>query len=165
MADIDPILFIIIGTIIMIAILVLFRVVINTASRRWNKHKAGTVLKWESEGVRFVRGPVGGSFGGLESMGINRVIRGIGFIALTDQDLRVTRSIPEAVWCINFKQIKGVTIQPAFLGKRGKTPFIVVRFVKDGAADKLAFQVGAYQAWAGDLAQAAGVSVKVVNGP
>jgi hypothetical protein len=129
-------------------------------SRRWNRHKAATVGKWEIEGLEFIRGPVGGQFGGLESMGANRVIRGIGFVAMTTKDLRVTRATPEGVWCVTYKQIKGVTIQPAFLGHKGKTPFIVVRFVKGGKTDKLGFLVKDFETWAEELAKAAEVSLK-----
>ena len=129
-------------------------------SRRWNKHKAATVGQWEAEGIEFVRGPVGGQFGGLESMGAKRVIRGVGFVVMTDKDLRVTRATPAATWCVTYKQIKGVTIQPSFLEHQGKTPFIVVRFVKDGQADKLGFLVKGFEEWADDLAEAAGVSLK-----
>ena len=130
-------------------------------SRRWNRHKAATVGKWEAEGLEFIRGPVGGQFGGLESMGANRVIRGIGFVAMTTKDLRVTRATPEGAWFVTYKQIKGVIIQRSFLGHTGKkTPLIVVRFVKDGKKDKLGFQVKNFEEWAEDLADAAGVSLK-----
>jgi hypothetical protein len=47
------------------------------------------------------------------------------------------------------------------MGNRGqKTPFIVVRFTKEGQLDKLGFQVGEHEAWAKALAQAAKVSLK-----
>jgi hypothetical protein len=130
-------------------------------ARRWNRHKAETVGRWQAEGIEFERGPAGGRFGGLESMGDKKVTAGIGFAVLTHKDLRVTRVTPFGVWCIPFKQIKGVTLQPTFLGQSSKkVPFIVVRFVQDAQADKLAFKVNDYQAWAKDLAKAARVSVK-----
>jgi hypothetical protein len=53
-----------------------------------------------------------------------------------------------------------VTVQPAFLGHKGKTPFIVVRFVKDGKMDKLGFLVKDFETWAEELAKAAEVSLK-----
>lgn len=130
-------------------------------ARRWNQHKAATVGKWEREGIEFVRGPAGGQFGGLESDGSKRVVRGIGFVVMTETDLRVTRAQPPGIWCITYKQIKGITIQPAFMGHRAKkTPFIVVRFVKEGQKDKLGFQVNNFETWAEELAEAAGVSVR-----
>ncbi len=130
-------------------------------TRRWNQHKASTVLKWEAEGVEFVYGPVGGQFSGLESMGVNKVIRGIGFVVLTDKDLRVTRSAPAGVWSVTLKQIKGVALHSTFLGNRSKkTPYIVVRFKKGGKGDKLGFQVKPVEDWAEAVAQAAGVKVK-----
>jgi hypothetical protein len=146
--------------IILIIVVTLFWLFNFVVSRRWNRHKAATVGKWEAEGLEFIRGPRGGQFGGLESMGANRVIRGIGFVAMTTKDLRVTRAMPEGAWCVTFKQIKGVTIQPAFLDHKGKTPFIVVRFVKDGKMDKLGFLVKDFETWAEELAKAAEVSLK-----
>jgi hypothetical protein len=75
--------------------------------------------------------------------------------------LRVTRATPPGAWCITYKQIKGVTIQPAFMGHTTqKTPFIVVRFVKDGKKDKLGFLVKNYEEWAKNLAETAGVNLK-----
>ena len=147
--------------VIIIVVIILFRLFTNMLTRRWNQHKAETVDKWHAEGVEFVRGPKGVQFGGLESMGINRVTRGVGLAVITAKDLRLTRSVPSEAWCITFKQIKGVAIQPAFMGKPSKnTPFIVVRFKKDGRADKLGFQVKDFEEWADDLAQAARVRLK-----
>lgn len=93
-------------------------------------------------------------------MGAKRVIRGIGLVVMTEKDLRVTRATPEGAWFVTYKQIKGVTIQPEFLGHKGKTPFIVVRFVKDGQPDKLGFLVKNFEEWAEELAQATDVSLK-----
>jgi hypothetical protein len=146
---------------VLIGIVALFWLFRFSVARRWNQHKAETVGRWEAEEVEFVRGPVGGQFAGLESTGVNRVIRGIGFAVMTDKDLRVTRATPSGTWCVTYKQIKGITIQPSFLGHTGKkAPIIVVRFVKDGKKDKLGFQVKDFEAWAEDLAEAAGVSLK-----
>lgn len=136
----------------------LFRFMIG---QRWNKHKAATIGKWEAEGIEFVHGPAGGQFGGLESMGAKRVIRGVGFVVMTEKDLRVTRATPPRSWCVTYKQIKGVSLQPEFLEHHPKNvPFIVVRFVKDGKADKLGFLVKDFETWAEELAEAAGVSLK-----
>ena len=161
MEQIDLVNFITISTLIFFVVAIIAIVLPRLISRRWNKHKAETVAKWEAEGLHFLRGPSGGKFGGLESMGANRVITGVGYAALTDKDLRVTRVTPSAAWIVTYKQIKSIAIQQAFMGTRSqKTPFIVVRFVKDGQADKLGFQVNDYETWAADLARIAGVSVK-----
>lgn len=161
MNEVDP-LWLVIGSAVLIGLLALiFQLITHYISGRWNRHKAETVDKWAAEGVQFVRGPAGGQFGGLESMGQTKGLTGVGFIALTDTDLRVTRSTPSEAWQIPFRQIKGVTIQPAFLGKHSKkTPFIVVRFKKEGKADKLAFQVRDFEEWAEDLAKKAGVRLR-----
>ena len=130
-------------------------------ARRWGGHKKVTVDKWQSEGVEFIRGPSGAQFGGLESMGAKRVITGIGLAVMTDKDLRVTRAQPVGSWIVTYKQIKGVSICWKFLGEVSKkTPFIVVRFVKDGQPDKLGFRVNDYEAWAEELAEQAGVSLR-----
>ena len=120
-----------------------------------------TLILLKAEGIEFVRGPAGGQFGGLESTGEKRIIRGVGFVVMTRNDLRVTRATPPGTWCITYKQIKGVTIQPAFMGHTTqKTPFIVVRFVKDGKKDKLGFLVKDFAEWAEELAETAGVNLK-----
>ena len=130
-------------------------------SRRWNRHKAETVDQWQAEGIEFRRGPVGGQFGGLESMESKNVVTGIGFVVLTQKDLRVTHAPSFGVWLIPYKQIKGVTLQPAFMGKQSKkTPFIVVRFKQGGKSDKIGFQVREPEAWAEELGRYARVSVK-----
>jgi hypothetical protein len=160
MSESELILFLMIGPLVLVAIMAGLGFFRFTVGRRWNRHKAETVSTWEAEGIEFKLGPVGGQFGGLESMGEQGVVRGIGFVALTDHDLRVTRATPSAAWCISFPQIKSVMLRPSFLGKSGKTPFIVVRFVKDGQADRLGFQVKAFEEWAEAVAQAAQVSLK-----
>ena len=155
---------VIISTIIFIIILVLFRLFTNNISRSWNRHKAETVDKWKEEGVEFIRGPQGGQFSGLESMGVDRVIRGIGFAAITSKDLRVTRSVPSEVWSIPLKQIKKVTIQAIFMGNRSKkTPYIVVRFKQEDETDELGFQIKEFEEWAKDLAKAAGVRLQDIR--
>jgi len=130
-------------------------------ARRWNQHRARTIGKWEAEGIEFIHGPAGSQFGGLESTGAKRVLRGVGLVVMTEKDLRVTRATPPGTWCITYKQIKGVTIQPEFLEHRPKkVPYIVVRFVKDGQTDKLGFLVKDPETWAKELAQATHVSLK-----
>jgi len=159
MSNLDPFTLAIGGFVAMLIVLGLVRYFTGAISRRWNRHKAETVEQWAAEGIEFIRGPTGGQFSGLESMGVTRVIAGIGFVALTTNDLRVTRATPSAAWCIGYRQIKGVTIQPTFLGQRSKkTPFIVARFTQE--SDKIGFQVKDFEEWATALAKAARVRVK-----
>ncbi len=130
-------------------------------SRRWNQHRASTVGQWEAEGVNFIKGPIGGKFIGLESTDSGRKAMGIGFMAVTEADLRVTRASPPGSWQISLRQIKGVALRSTFIGQRSKqVPFIVVRFTQDGQKDRLAFQVKAVDAWAETLADRAGVKLK-----
>jgi len=157
----NPVTLIVVSSLIFLVVAVLSVGLPRLISHRWNKHKAQTVHKWEAAGIKFQRGPNGGKFGGLESMGVSRVITGVGYVALTAKDLRVTRVTPFGEWIVSFKQIKSIAVQSAFMGNHSqKTPFIVVRFVKDGQADKLGFQVNDYKDWAADLARAAKVSLK-----
>lgn len=131
-------------------------------ARRWNSHRANTVGQWEAEGVTFVKGPVGGKFVGLESTDSGRKAMGVGFIALTTEDLRVTRASPPGSWQISLRQIKGVALRSKFIGQRSKqVPFIVVRFTQDGQKDRLAFQVKEVDDWAKTLADEAGVKLKM----
>ncbi len=145
-----------------LVVIILLKVFGGTVSRRWNNHRAETVERWESEGIEFTRGPTASQFGGLESMGIKHMVRGMGLVMLTENDFRVTcLSHTTAWWTLNFKQIKGVSIRPGFMGKTArKSPFIVIRFKKDGQADKLAFQVKETDNWATAVAQAANVKLK-----
>ena len=150
--------YVIIGLIVAAVVYWWFRF---SLSRNWNKHKQATVDKWQTEGVEFIRGPVGGQFSGLESTGVKRNITGIGLVVMTEKDLRVTRARPLGSWIVTYKQIKGVSIRWKFMGEVGKkTPFIVARFVKDGQPDKLGFRVNNYEEWAEALAEAAGVTLK-----
>ena len=150
--------YILIGLIIVAVLFWWFRF---SLGRRWGTHKKATVDKWQAEGVEFIRGPSGAQFGGLESMGTKRVITGIGLAVMTTKDLRVTRAQPAGSWIVTYKQIKGVSIRWKFLGEASKkTPFIVIRFIKDGQPDKLGFRVNDYEAWAAELAEKAGVTLK-----
>lgn len=149
------------GMLMLLGVVLLFRYMSGTLSRRWKAHRAETVDQWAADGIEFELGPVATQFGGLESMGVNKAVRGVGYAVLTAKDLRVTCATPATVWwTLNFRQIKGVSLQRAFLGKSiKKTPFIVIRFVKDGQPDKLGFQVKAVDEWAEKIAGAAGVTI------
>jgi hypothetical protein len=150
--------YILIGLVVVAVLYWWFRFSLN---RRWNNHKKATIDKWQAEDVEFIRGPSGAQFGGLESMGAKRVITGIGMAVMTARDLRVTRAQPLGSWIVTYKQIKGVSIRWKFMAEVSKkTPFIVVRFVKDGQPDKLAFRVNNYQEWAEALAEEAGVTLR-----
>ena len=133
----------------------------SLVSRNWKRHRAETVDRWAADDITFLKGPVGGKFIGVESIGSIRNTPGIGFVVLTDQDLRVTRASPSREWYIPYQQIKGVMLLTKFMDQFSKkTPFVVVRFIEDGHKDKLAFQVNEAVDWASDLAQAAGVKLK-----
>lgn len=133
-----------------------------TIRRRWDRHRANTVDKWQAEGVEFVKGPAGGNFGGLESDGAMGTVRGIGFVVLTEDDLRVTRAVPPGVWYIPLRHIERVMLRPAFLTKQGKVPFIVVEFIDEerGEIDRLGFRLKQFEAWVEAIAEAAGVPVE-----
>jgi hypothetical protein len=160
--EIDGLMLVIAGTIALVVIVGIFRWITGSAARSWNYHKAETVDKWAAEGVEFVKGPTGSKFGGLESTGHLRVIRGIGYAVLTATDLRITRSTPLEAWSIPFEKIKAVTIQLAFLGEPSKkTPFIVINFeTEKGETDDLGFQVTEYREGAADIAKAAQVELQ-----
>lgn len=160
--NIDGLVLVAAGTVALVVILGIFRWITGSAARSWAYHKAETVDKWAAEGIEFLKGPTGSKFGGLESTGYFRVIRGIGLTVLTPTDLRVTRSSPSDAWCIPFERINAVTIQSAYLGQPSKkTPFIVVNFETDeGESDDLGFQIPDHEAWAEAIAEAAGVDVQ-----
>jgi hypothetical protein len=159
--DITLSILLIAGLVLMVGVFFLIRFVSGTASRQWTRHRAETVDKWAADGVEFRRGPLGARIAGLESMGVSRAVRGVGYAAITTTDLRLTRSVPAAVYCIPFEQISRITIQPTFLGLRSRTtPFLVVSFEQDGQPDKVGFQVTDFEVWARDLAQAAGIDMK-----
>lgn len=161
MNNIDFVTVVAFGMLILLGVVLLFRYLSGSLSRRWKAHRADTVDQWAADGVEFELGPVATQFGGLESMGVTKAVRGVGYAVLTANDLRVTCATPTTVWwTLNFRQIKGIALKRGFLGKRVKqTPFIVVRFVKDGQLDKLGFQVKDFEEWAEKIADRAGVSV------
>jgi hypothetical protein len=150
------------STLFFIALIVIgvgFVIFRTTVAKRWNRHRAKTVGKWEEEGLDFIRGPVGSQFAGTESTG--SVGHSIGLAVMTENDFRITRASMSTSWCITYKQIKGVSIRWDFLDRTAnKTPFIVLRFVKDGKKDKLGFQVKDYEEWAEALAEASGVTLR-----
>ena len=98
----------------------------------WLRRKKTLVARaWEREGRVFLRRPVGINFSGLESQGMGQ-IRGNGFMALTDQDLRITRAAPAAEWRYLHRDIKGVGLEASFLGKRrGRMKVLVITFEQD----------------------------------
>ncbi len=152
---------VVISSVVTLVVLLLIVGLPRLISRNWRRHRAETVERWAADGITFVKGPVGGKFIGVESIGAIRNTTGVGFIVLTDQDLRVTRVSPSHEWHIPFQQIKGVMLRTKFMGQVSKqTPFIVVRFVEGGHKDKLAFQVNDTVAWASELARSAGVKLK-----
>jgi hypothetical protein len=110
------------------------------------RKKVAITRQWEREGAVFLRGPEGANFSGLESQGIGQV-RGNGFIALTGEDLRITRAIPAAEWRIPHRQIKQATLEPSFLGKRRGSPVLVITFEADSQVDRLGVYVRDGQAW------------------
>ncbi|MDM8520377.1 hypothetical protein QUF64_10045 [Anaerolineales bacterium HSG6] len=147
--------------VVMMVVFLVIRVFTTRINRVWEKHRAETVGKWEAEDIEYILEPMGGQFGGLESMGKKKVIRGVGFVALTNKDLRVTRSTPSEQWIVNFRQMKKITIRHYFLGKRSdKVPFVVIRFAKNGKKDRLGFLVKNYEAWIEALEEETGLTAK-----
>ena len=110
------------------------------------RKKVAITRQWEGEGVLFLRGPEGANFSGLESQGMGQV-RGNGFIALTGEDLRVTRAVPAGEWRIPHRQIKQACLEPSFLGKRRGRPVLVITFEADGQPDRLGVYVRDGEAW------------------
>ncbi len=149
------------GTLALILVVGLFYLFNYTVTRRWKKHRAETIETWEAEGIEFVLGPEGCQFGGLESTGSRKAIRGIGYAVVTSKDLRVTRSAPSDVQRVTYKQIKMVRLMDEYLSHQSNTtPFIVVSFKRKGQKDKLGFQVKPYEKWAETLANLAQVQLK-----
>ena len=149
------------GGIIILVVLIGAILVPRLMARRWKQHERLTVDVWKKEGISFRRGPVGGKLAGVESRSGLRQQMSIGYLAMTEKDLRLTRLHPFGVWIITYRQIKGIELKKTFIGNRAKTvPFVIVRFVQDGQADKIGFQVNDFEAWANDLAEAANVKVK-----
>lgn len=108
---------------------------------RLKRHATQTVQRWEQAGVNIVHGPEGSNFGGLQSMGVARV-RGNGIIALTEQDVRVTRLLPAGEWIIPFDSITEVSLQRWFLTHANlRTPYLIIAFNRLGTLDALGVQV------------------------
>ena len=120
------------------------------------REKRAITRQWEREGVIFLRRPEGANFSGLESKGMGQV-RGNGFIALTGENLRVTRAVPAAEWRIPHRHLKQVSLEPSFLGKQRGTPVLVITFEADGQIDRLGVYVRDGADWVEAIADAAGV--------
>jgi hypothetical protein len=157
--DFDPVNLLLL-TGLVLAVPLLLVIVILAGVVAWLRHQKQQVInRWEQEGRVFLNRPVGINFSGQESRGMAQ-IRGNGFMALTDQDLRIMRAGPPAEWRISHHQIKEVTLEPAFLGKRRGMRVLVVTFEQAGQRDRLGVYVRAAAAWKEDIARAAGLDSK-----
>jgi len=110
--------------------------------------------QWEHEGRILLRGPAHANVSGLESKGMTQ-IRGNGFIALTDQDLRVNRAVLATEWRIVHHDIKQVSLEAAFLGKWKGMKVMVITFETEGRLDRLGLYVRDSQTWVEAISQAA----------
>jgi len=123
----------------------------------WLRRKKGAITRqWEREGIIFLRGPAAANFSGLESKGMGQV-RGNGFIALTGEELRVTRAVPAAEWRFPHRHIKQVSLEPSFLGKQRGTPVLVITFEAAGQRDRLGVYVRDGAGWIEAIASVAGL--------
>ena len=146
---------ILLTVLILLATLIPLTVIFGLIIWWLRRKKSALTRQWEREGVVFLRGPEGANFSGLESKGMGQV-RGNGFIALTGQDLRVTRAAPATEWRIPHQQIKQVTLEPSFLGKqRGGMKVLVVTFEQDGQPDRIGVYVRNGAAWVEAVTNAA----------
>jgi len=147
-----------ISVILVMVVIGFTRLMSGSAAKKWKAHRAETVELWEADGVEFVLGPSGGRFCGLESMGDKFGERDFGIIAITTEDLRVTRMSPTTVWSIPFNEFESIAFETEFMGNRAaKTPFIVVEFTQNEQVDTIGFQIAAYDEWAEKLADLANV--------
>ncbi len=137
----------------LLSLLIIFSLVIW-----WLRRKKATITReWEREGVVFLLGPAGINFSGIESKGMGQ-IRGNGFMALTQHDLRITRAVPAAEWRIPHNQIKQVSLESSFLGKRrGMMKVLVVTFEQAGQSDRVGVYVRDSNAWVEAIVKAAGL--------
>ena len=108
----------------------------------WLRRKGKSVAReWEREGRLFLQGPVGINFSGIGSKGMGQV-RGNGFMALTDKDLRITRAVPSTEWRLLHRNIKGVSLETSFLGKRrGRMQVLVIDFDQNDQPDRIGVYV------------------------
>lgn len=159
MFSFDSVMPFVFAVIIAIIVIGVFRLLSGSATKKWKLHRAETADKWKEAGIEFELGPSGGRFCGLESMGDNYGERDFGLIAISTEDLRVTRmSETHNVWCIPFNEMVSVAFESEFLGNRAKkTPFIVVEFERGEQVDNIGFQIAAYDEWAEKLADLADV--------
>lgn len=147
-----------ISVILVMVVIGVTRLLSGSAAKNWKVHRAETVEQWEADGIEFVLGPSGGRFCGLESMGDKFGERDFGIIAITTEDLRVTRMSPTTVWLIPFNEFESIAFESEFMGNHAtKTPFIAVEFTQDGEVDTIGFQIAAYDEWAEKLADLADV--------
>lgn len=123
--------------------------------------KEETTRRWTQEEVRFLRGPEFINLSGIESRGIFQ-IRGNGFMALTDRDLRITRAVPAAEWRIPHWQLKRASLESSFLLKWTWRKVLVVAFEQEGRQDRIGIYVRGGAAWAEEINRVAGG--KIANG-
>ncbi len=97
------------------------------------------------------------NFAGLESQGMVKV-RGNGVIALTTEDLRITRAVPAAEWRILYHQIQAVTLEATYLGKWRGRPALVIAFEKEDQQDRIGVYVGNSLDWANAIKEVANLS-------
>jgi len=143
---------------LIVAITFFLLIVVLAAVLGWlRRQKQQVIGRWEQEGRVFLNRPAGINFSGQESRGMTQ-IRGNGFMALTDQDLRLRRAIPPAEWRIPHHQIKHVALEPSFLGKRRGMKVLVITFEQNGQQDRLGLYVRQAAAWGEDIARAAGLN-------
>ncbi len=127
-------------------------------TRWWLRDKlAKETRQWEREGVIFSKKPAMSNFAGIESQGMIKV-RGNGVIALTTEDLRITRAVPAAKWCIPHNHIKAVTLENSFLGKRRGSKVLVITFEKEGYQDRIGVYVGNSLDWANAIKEVANLT-------
>ncbi len=159
MMTLENVIALIVTLLAVMVVIGVFRFLFGTSTKKWKMHRAETVDKWKEAGVEFEQGPSGGRFCGLESMGDKYGERDFGIVAITTEDLRVTRmSETNDVWCIPFDEMVSVAFESEFLGNRAKkTPFIVIEFEQNGKIDNLGFQVADYDEWAEKLRDLADV--------
>jgi hypothetical protein len=145
---------ILLTVLILLATLIPLTVIFGLTIWWLRRKKTALTRQWEREGVVFLRGLAAANFSGLESKGMGQV-RGNGFIALTGQDLRITRAVPAAEWRIPHQQIKQVALEPSFLGKRRGMKVLVITFEQEGQPDRIGVYVRNGADWVEVIANAA----------
>ncbi len=123
------------------------------------REKEETTRRWTQDEVRFLRGPAFINFSGIESRGALQ-IRGNGFMALTDRDLRITRAIPAAEWRIPHEQITRASLESAFLLRWKWRKVLVITFEQEGRQDRIGLYVRDEATWAEEINRVAGGNSK-----